>query len=109
FDLATRSRKPTDIASVLNKEGQLNLEEQSRREREGFCLYFGGKLELDSCVKRISRESAKLAKKKEGSSLETCKETLPIIPFSASHALSLFPVYLVNSSKEPSFWVLKKT
>ncbi|KNZ61940.1 hypothetical protein VP01_13320g1, partial [Puccinia sorghi] len=53
--LVPRSRKPTKIALVLNKEGQ--------REREGICLYCGGKHELDSCVKRITCEAAKLAKK----------------------------------------------
>ncbi|KNZ62027.1 hypothetical protein VP01_13228g1, partial [Puccinia sorghi] len=52
--LAPKSRKPTKIASVLNKEGKLNSEEQARREREGICLYCGGKHELDSCVKRIA-------------------------------------------------------
>ncbi|KNZ44169.1 hypothetical protein VP01_9440g1 [Puccinia sorghi] len=60
--LAPRLRKPTEIALVLNKEGQLNSEEQARREREGLCLYCGGKHELDSCVKRITREASKLAK-----------------------------------------------
>ncbi|KNZ61663.1 hypothetical protein VP01_13738g1 [Puccinia sorghi] len=61
--LATRSRKPTEIASVLNKEGQLNLEERARREREGLCLYCGGKHELESCVKQNAHEASKLAKK----------------------------------------------
>ncbi|KNZ62889.1 uncharacterized protein VP01_12108g1, partial [Puccinia sorghi] len=35
--LAPRLRKPTEIASVLNKEGKLNSEEKARREREGLC------------------------------------------------------------------------
>ncbi|KNZ62829.1 uncharacterized protein VP01_12198g1, partial [Puccinia sorghi] len=61
--LALRPRKPTKIASVLNKEGQLNSEEQAIRGRDRLCLYCGGKHELDSCVKRIAREAAKLAKK----------------------------------------------
>ncbi|KNZ54494.1 hypothetical protein VP01_2932g6, partial [Puccinia sorghi] len=52
--LAPRSRKSAEIASVLNKEGRLNSEEQAQREREGLCLYCGGKHELDSCVKRIA-------------------------------------------------------
>ncbi|KNZ46587.1 uncharacterized protein VP01_7145g1, partial [Puccinia sorghi] len=59
----SKSRKPTKIALVLNKEGQLNSEEQARREREGLCLYCGGKHELDSCGKWIPREAAKLEKK----------------------------------------------
>ncbi|KNZ55234.1 uncharacterized protein VP01_2731g1 [Puccinia sorghi] len=51
---APRSKKSTKISLVLNKEGQLNLEEQARREKEGLCLYCGGKHELDCCVKRIA-------------------------------------------------------
>ncbi|KNZ49891.1 hypothetical protein VP01_4714g2, partial [Puccinia sorghi] len=50
---APRLRKHTKIAS----EGQLNSEDQARREREGLCLYCGGKHELDSCVKRICHAS----------------------------------------------------
>ncbi|KNZ49437.1 uncharacterized protein VP01_5001g1 [Puccinia sorghi] len=51
-----------EIASVLNKEGQLNSEERARMERE-ICLYCGGKHELESFVKWIACEAAKLAKK----------------------------------------------
>ncbi|KNZ46241.1 hypothetical protein VP01_7449g1, partial [Puccinia sorghi] len=54
---APRSRKPTKIALVLNKEGQLNSEEQARREREGLCFYCGGKHELESCVKRCGKKN----------------------------------------------------
>ncbi|KNZ48204.1 uncharacterized protein VP01_5836g1 [Puccinia sorghi] len=61
--LASRPKRSTEIALVLSKEGQLNWDEHARREREGLCLYCGGKHELDSCVKRIAREAAKLAKK----------------------------------------------
>ncbi|KNZ47399.1 hypothetical protein VP01_6426g1, partial [Puccinia sorghi] len=60
---APRLRKPTKIALVLNKEGKINLEERVRREREGLFLYCGGKHELDSCVKYITREAAKVVKK----------------------------------------------
>ncbi|KNZ61224.1 uncharacterized protein VP01_14343g1 [Puccinia sorghi] len=60
---ASRPKRSTEIALVLNKEGQLNGDERARREKEGICLYCGGKHELDSCVKRIAREAAKLAKK----------------------------------------------
>ncbi|KNZ55150.1 hypothetical protein VP01_2753g4 [Puccinia sorghi] len=58
-----KPRRTTKIASVLNKEGQLNLEEHARREKAGLCLYCGGKNELDSSVKRITCEAAKLGKK----------------------------------------------
>ncbi|KNZ64414.1 hypothetical protein VP01_10319g1, partial [Puccinia sorghi] len=34
---APRSKKPTKIASVLIKEGQLNSEERARRKKEGLC------------------------------------------------------------------------
>ncbi|KNZ63205.1 hypothetical protein VP01_11733g1, partial [Puccinia sorghi] len=61
--LASRPKKSTKIALVLNKEGQLNWDERARREKEGLFLYCGGKHDLDSCVKRITREAAKLAKK----------------------------------------------
>ncbi|KNZ44960.1 uncharacterized protein VP01_8630g1 [Puccinia sorghi] len=56
-------KRSTEIALVLNKEGQLNGDECVIREKEGLCLYCGGKHELDSCVNRIRREAAKLAKK----------------------------------------------
>ncbi|KNZ63479.1 uncharacterized protein VP01_11390g1, partial [Puccinia sorghi] len=45
------------------KKRPMNGDERARREKEGLCLYCGGKHELDSCVKRIAREAAKLAKK----------------------------------------------
>jgi len=41
----------------------LKAEERERREKEGISLYFGGKHELNTCAKRIARETAKLAKK----------------------------------------------
>ncbi|KNZ63604.1 hypothetical protein VP01_11211g1, partial [Puccinia sorghi] len=63
LNLAPRSRKPTEIALVLNKEGQL------------LCLYCGGKHELDSCVKWIAREAAKLAKKENLVLLRLAKKT----------------------------------
>ncbi|KNZ49684.1 uncharacterized protein VP01_4852g1 [Puccinia sorghi] len=50
---ASPPKRSTKISLVLNKEGQLNGDERARREKEGLCLYCGGKHELDSCVKRI--------------------------------------------------------
>ncbi|KNZ63227.1 uncharacterized protein VP01_11701g1, partial [Puccinia sorghi] len=38
-----RPKRSIKIASVLNKEGQLNWDERARREKEGLCLYCGGK------------------------------------------------------------------
>ncbi|KNZ62607.1 hypothetical protein VP01_12499g1, partial [Puccinia sorghi] len=35
--LASRQKRSTKIASVLNKEGQLNGVEHARREKEGLC------------------------------------------------------------------------
>ncbi|KNZ62752.1 uncharacterized protein VP01_12269g1, partial [Puccinia sorghi] len=43
LSLASRPKRSTKIASVLNKEGQLNGDERARREKEGLCLYCGGK------------------------------------------------------------------
>ncbi|KNZ63258.1 uncharacterized protein VP01_11676g1, partial [Puccinia sorghi] len=37
----SRPKRSTKIASVLNKEGQLNGDERARREKEGLCLYCG--------------------------------------------------------------------
>ncbi|KNZ58555.1 hypothetical protein VP01_1906g1, partial [Puccinia sorghi] len=62
---ASRPKKPTEIASVLNKEGQFNSEEHARREKEELFLYCASKLE----------------KKIEDSSLETCKESYQLSPF----------------------------
>ncbi|KNZ60629.1 hypothetical protein VP01_15276g1, partial [Puccinia sorghi] len=38
---ASQTKRSTKIASVLNKEGQLNGDERLRREKEGLCLYCG--------------------------------------------------------------------
>ncbi|KNZ44021.1 hypothetical protein VP01_9589g1, partial [Puccinia sorghi] len=63
LSLASRPKRSTEIASVLNKEVKLNGDERARRENEGLCLYCGGKHELDSCVKMIAQEASKLEKK----------------------------------------------
>ncbi|KNZ47377.1 hypothetical protein VP01_6447g1, partial [Puccinia sorghi] len=120
---APRSRKPTEIASVLNKEGQLNSEERARREREGLCLYCGGKHELDSCVKQITpceitNDVPGLRLILSDSSNQPYRVLLDSganvsfisLEFAKRKSLPLteinsFPVYLVNSLKEPSFWL----
>ncbi|KNZ57884.1 uncharacterized protein VP01_204g9 [Puccinia sorghi] len=60
---SSKSKIPADIVAVLNKEGNLKADERARREKEGLCMYCGGKHELDTCAKKIAREAAKQAKK----------------------------------------------
>ncbi|KNZ44857.1 hypothetical protein VP01_8757g1, partial [Puccinia sorghi] len=93
--LASRLKRSTEIALVLNKEGQLNWDERARREKEDHTrsCQIGKKIEVRRLFFLILRINL------TGSSW-----TLVLM-----FLLSFFPVYLVNSSKEPSFWVLKKT
>ncbi|KAI9629667.1 hypothetical protein KEM48_012731 [Puccinia striiformis f. sp. tritici PST-130] len=55
---------PKDIISVLSKEGFLKDDERARREKEGLCMYCGGKHDLDTCAKRLAREATKPSSKK---------------------------------------------
>ncbi|KAH9443552.1 hypothetical protein Pst134EA_033019 [Puccinia striiformis f. sp. tritici] len=54
---------PKDIISVLSKEGFLKDDERARREKEGLCMYCGGKHDLDTCAKRLAREATKPSSK----------------------------------------------
>ncbi|KNZ62626.1 hypothetical protein VP01_12471g1, partial [Puccinia sorghi] len=56
------SKASTPSASTLAPRSKISTKIASR-ETGGHCLYCGGKHELDSHVKRIAREAAKLAKK----------------------------------------------
>ncbi|KAI7943459.1 hypothetical protein MJO28_010987 [Puccinia striiformis f. sp. tritici] len=55
---------PQEISSVLSKEGFLKGDERARREKEGLCMYCGGKHDLDTCAKRLAREATKPTSKK---------------------------------------------
>jgi hypothetical protein len=57
-----RTKIPQEISKVLNTEGGLKADEKARREKEGLCMYCGGKHQLDACAKRAAREAAKLSK-----------------------------------------------
>ena len=47
----------------LDKEtGMLRNEERLQREKNGLCMYCGGKNNVDSCAQRLAREAAKQSK-----------------------------------------------
>ena len=58
---SSKVKKFVDTPLVVDKDGHLVGSERARREKEGLCMYCGGKHELASCAKKIARE-AKLAK-----------------------------------------------
>ena len=57
-----KSQYKPEYSNVLNKDGGLNQDERARREKEGLCMYCGGKHQLETCAKKIAREAAKLSK-----------------------------------------------
>ncbi|KNZ57011.1 hypothetical protein VP01_2263g4, partial [Puccinia sorghi] len=90
-------QRTTKIALFRNRECQINLKECFRRKKEGLCLYCGGQRELDSCSRRITFLSSLILQiNLTGQSLTLTERTS-------------FPVSLVSSLKEPSFWISKKS
>ncbi|KAH9461410.1 hypothetical protein Pst134EA_017718 [Puccinia striiformis f. sp. tritici] len=55
---------PQEISSVLSKEGFLKGDKRARQEKEGLCMYCGGKHDLDTCAKRLACEATKPSSKK---------------------------------------------
>ena len=49
-------KKSDEISKVLDPEtGFLNADEKARREKEGLCMYCGGKHSMEDCAKRAAR------------------------------------------------------
>ncbi|KNZ56977.1 hypothetical protein VP01_2273g2 [Puccinia sorghi] len=106
--LASGPKRSTESASVLNKEGQLNGDERARREKKGLCFYCCGKHDSRFILFDSSNQPYRVLLDSGANvsfiSLEFAKrQSLPLTEITS------FPVYLVNSLKEPSFWVSKKT